>query len=115
MKMSGFIIGGLLGMAAAMYASRKRPGMTAWAVDAAGEVMSSARSRLFGKVMERKLNHWSKEAAHEAPKPSAASVHNSAEAWQQIGALVEGDPELKRETEAILQSASNDGLNAKHH
>ncbi|GFN30614.1 hypothetical protein [Paenibacillus xylaniclasticus] len=120
MRMSGFIIGGILGMAAALYASRKRPGMTAWAVDAAGDIMSSTKKRLFGKVMERKLNQWSKEAGQAVPKRQDASAGNSAEAWQQIGALVESDPELKRETEAILHSATDGSslptnASVKHH
>lgn len=105
MRLSGFIVGGLLGAAAAMYASRKRPGMTGWAVEAAGGMVSSAKNKLVGKVMERKLNQWGKEAVHEAPKPSAASAESSADAWRQIGALVESDPALKRETQAIMQSA----------
>ncbi|MWC28436.1 hypothetical protein [Paenibacillus sp. MMS18-CY102] len=109
MKMSGFIVGGLLGMAAAMYAARKRPGLAAWAVDAAGDMMSSAKNKMVSKVVERKMAKWSKEAAHAAPKPSAASAGNTAEAWKQLGALVESDPELKRETEAIMASATNSG------
>lgn len=107
MRMSGFIIGGVLGMAAALYASRKRPGMAAWAVDATGEMMSSARKKLIGRVMERKFSSWTKEAADAAPKRSAASAGNSAAAWQQIGALIESDPEVKRETEAIMKSAAS--------
>ncbi|MBD3918767.1 hypothetical protein H8B09_08400 [Paenibacillus sp. PR3] len=107
MRMSGFIIGGLLGMAAALYASRKRPGMAAWAVDATGDLMSSARKRLMGRVMERKLSSWTKEAADATPKRSAASAGNSAAAWQQIGALIESDPEVKRETEAIMKSTAS--------
>ncbi|EFM09804.1 conserved hypothetical protein [Paenibacillus curdlanolyticus YK9] len=107
MKMSGFIVGGLLGMAAAMYAARKRPGLAAWAVDAAGDMMSSAKNRMISKVVERKMTKWSKGAAHAAPKPSAASADSTAEAWKQLGALVESDPELKRETEAIMASAGS--------
>lgn len=106
--MSGFIIGGLLGMAAALYASRKRPGMAAWAVDATGEMMSSAKNKLIGRVVQRKFRSWTKEAADVTPKRSAASAGNSAAAWQQIGALIESDPEVKRETEAIMRSASSD-------
>jgi|GEM_PF-432952 len=107
MRMSGFVIGGLLGMAAALYASRKRPGMAAWAVDATGEMMSSVRKKLIGRAVERKLSSWSKEAADAAPKQSAASEGNSAAAWQQIGALIESDPEAKRETEAIMKAANS--------
>lgn len=107
MRMSGFIVGGLLGMAAALYASRKRPGMAAWAVDATGEMMSSAKNKLIGRVMERKLTSWTKEAADAAPKRSSASADNSAAAWQQIGALIESDPEVKRETEAIMKTAAS--------
>jgi hypothetical protein len=105
--MSGFIIGGLLGIAAVVYASRKRTGIAAWAADATGEMMSSARSKMFGRVMQHKLNNWTKEAADSAPKRSTASAESSDAAWQQIGALIESDPEVKRETEAIMRSASS--------
>ncbi|GMK42742.1 hypothetical protein PCCS19_58020 [Paenibacillus sp. CCS19] len=114
MRMSGFIIGGLLGMAAAMYASRKRPGMAAWAVDATGDMMSAAKRKLIGRAMEHKLSSWTKEAADVTPKRSAASADNSAAAWQQIGALIESDPAVKRETEAIMKAAASGSENSSN-
>ncbi|MFD0711126.1 hypothetical protein [Paenibacillus sp. GCM10027626] len=88
MKWSSFVMGGLTGMAAAVFLSRRRPEWISLAGSAASEMMT-------GKFMRKK------NAA--IPKPAQASAKGSAEAWDQIHAVVESDPELNQEVEKMLQ------------
>ncbi|RIX53458.1 hypothetical protein D3P08_08430 [Paenibacillus nanensis] len=101
MRMSGIMLGGLLGAAATLYLSRKRPGAMAWASSA----MSDIASKSVTKVMN---GGWKKEAAAAlAPKHSEDTAAKSAAAWEQINAIVESDPSVKREVNKIKAESSS--------
>ncbi|MCQ6558064.1 hypothetical protein [Paenibacillus mendelii] len=98
MKWSGFIIGGIAGMAAVAYMSKKRPGWVAWAGTAAGEAVSGMKGRAINAVMKQKFGP---ETTVTAPKHSSASRGRNSEAWGQIEMIMNSDPEVKREAEQI--------------
>ncbi|TYP77794.1 hypothetical protein [Paenibacillus methanolicus] len=98
MRMTGFIIGTITGMAAAAYLSKKRPGMVAWAGAATGDIISSVKGKAIGAVMNRKFGQ---SQSVQPTSASSAGTANSAESWGQIEMLVNSDPELKRQAEEI--------------
>ncbi|MFC5650846.1 hypothetical protein ACFPYJ_17355 [Paenibacillus solisilvae] len=102
MKWSGFLIGGIAGMAAAAYVAKKRPGMFAWASSAAGEAWTGMRGRALNAVINRKFNH---AAEKTVPKHSDLSKEHSTDAWGQITMLMNSDPEVKKEAEQIAAEA----------
>ena len=95
MRMSGIMLGGLIGAAATLYLTRKRPGAVTWA--------ASAMSDIAGKSVSKVLNGELKKEAAKAlsPKRSENTAEQSAAAWAQINAIVESDPNLKREVSKI--------------
>lgn len=103
MRLRGLIVGGLLGAAATVYASRKRPGAFAWVSSAASDVCARMVGGTVSKIMSRGM---ASEAAAAAPKPIDASAGNSEDAWEQIEALVNSDPEVKREADKIKAESS---------
>lgn len=101
MRMSGIMLGGIIGAAATLYLTRKRPGAIAWASSA----MSDIASKSVTKVMN---GDWKKEAAKAlAPKQSENTAAKSAAAWEQINAIVDSDPTLKREVNKIKAESSS--------
>ncbi|MEK3881484.1 hypothetical protein [Paenibacillus sp. PL2-23] len=101
MKWTGLMVGGIVGAAATLYFSRKRPGAVAWA--------ASAMSDMAGKSMAKMLHAssgWKQEAAEQAPKQSDDTAVSSAAAWEQIEAFVENDPSVKREVDKIKAESS---------
>jgi hypothetical protein len=105
MKLSGFLMGSLLGAAATVYISRKRPGAVAWAAGALSEVCHTATSKTIAKIMSKDLGR--EAAATLSPKHSDDTAEKSAAAWGQIEAIVASDPELKRETDKIKAESSS--------
>ncbi|RCW51142.1 hypothetical protein [Paenibacillus prosopidis] len=103
MKLSGFLVGGLIGAAATVYVSRKRPGAIAWAASA----LSDISSNVVGKSVSMMMNkNWKQEAADMTPKHIDGSAVKSEAAWGQIEAIVNSDPDLKREAEKIKAESS---------
>lgn len=101
MRMSGIMLGGLIGAAATLYFTRKRPGAVAWATSA----MSDIASKSVSKVMN---GNWKQEAAKAlAPKHTENTAENSAAAWEQINAIVNSDPVVKREVNKIKAESSS--------
>lgn len=101
MKWNGFIMGGIVGVAAAAYFSRKRPGAFAWAGSAAGDLMSGMKGRLIETALNRKFGPEPKR------KQTAAAAHADGNSWDTIESMVKSDPEVKREAERILSSSSS--------
>lgn len=102
MKWTGLMVGGIVGAAATLYFSRKRPGAVAWA--------ASAMSDVAGKSVAKMLSSssgWKKAAAAQAPKHTDDTAVNSAAAWEQIEAFVESDPAVKQEVNKIRAESSN--------
>ncbi|MFC4103757.1 hypothetical protein [Paenibacillus xanthanilyticus] len=98
MRMTGFIIGTITGMAAAAYLSRKRPGMVAWAGAATGDIISSVKGKAVSAVMNRKFGQ---SGSVQPTSVNSTGTANSAESWGQIEMIVNSDPELKRQAEEI--------------
>jgi hypothetical protein len=104
MKLSGFLVGGLIGAAATVYVSRKRPGAIAWAAGALSDISSNVVNKSVSMMMNKS---WKQEAAVMVPKHTDDSAAKSEAAWGQIEAIVNSDPNLKREAEKIKAESSS--------
>lgn len=104
MKLSGLLLGGLIGAAATLYVSRKRPGAVAWVSSA----MSDMSSSIAGKAFQAMAGgaKWKAEAMKSAPKPSADTAAASAAAWERIESFIQSDPSVKQEVEKIKAESS---------
>ncbi|OMF35189.1 hypothetical protein BK133_10770 [Paenibacillus sp. FSL H8-0548] len=103
MKLSGFLVGGIIGAAATMYVSRKRPGAVSWAASALSDVSKSVARKSVSKMMGKSIVN---EASNAAPKHSDDTAVKSEAAWGQIEAIVNSDPEVKREADKIKAESS---------
>lgn len=104
MKLSGFLVGGIMGAAAAMYIARKRPGAMSWAASAFSDVSKSVARKSVSKMMS---NSKVDKASNFAPKHSDDTAVKSEAAWGQIEAIVNSDPDLKREADKIKAESSS--------
>ncbi|UVI32363.1 hypothetical protein [Paenibacillus spongiae] len=104
MKWSGFIIGGIAGIAAVAYLSKRKPNWVAWAGTAAGEVMTGMKGKAINAVMNRKFGPV---PAASAPKRSSASAGKASDAWGQIEMIMNSDPAVKREAEQIASQSQS--------
>ncbi|WP_274651675.1 hypothetical protein [Paenibacillus humicola] len=98
MRWSGFLVGGIVGIAAAAYMAKRRPGMFALASSAANEAWSGMKGSAVGAVMNRKFGDAAASAGHHA-------AHQSGEAWGQIEKLVNSDPAVKKQANEIMSEA----------
>lgn len=103
MRLSGLLVGGIIGAAATMYVSRKRPGAMNWAASALSDVSKSVARKSVSKMMSKSIGN---EASSRAPKHSDDTVVKSEAAWGQIEAIVNSDPDLKREADKIKAESS---------
>ncbi|RJE90012.1 hypothetical protein D3P07_07285 [Paenibacillus sp. 1011MAR3C5] len=104
MKLSGLLFGGIIGAAATMYVAKKKPATVAWAAGAMSDMCSGIVRKSVAKMVNA---DWKKEAAAGlSPKPSDDTAGKSAAAWEQIEAIVETDPSLKREVNKIKAESS---------
>lgn len=104
MKLSGFLFGGAVGMVAALYVARKRPGTAAMVSSA----MSSACSSMGKKAMSMMMNgKWQAQAAASVPKHSDGNAKRSTGDWGLIEGLIQSDPELREQTNQILAESSS--------
>ncbi|KRE54346.1 hypothetical protein [Paenibacillus sp. Soil522] len=103
MKLSGFLVGGLIGAAATMYVSRRQPGAVSWAANAISDVCSSVTRKSVSKIMSKSFKE---EAVNLAPKHSDDTAVKSEAAWGQIEAIVNSDPAVKREADKIKAESS---------
>ncbi|CAM3968755.1 hypothetical protein L1N85_03915 [Paenibacillus alkaliterrae] len=104
MKLSGFLVGSLIGAAATVYVSRRRPGAVSWAANAMSDVCSSVTRKAMAKIMSK---DFKEEAAAFAPKHSDDTAEKSEAAWVQIETIVNKDPALKREADKIKAESSS--------
>lgn len=103
MRLNGFLVGGLIGAAATVYIARRRPGAIAWAAGA----MSDVSSNVIGKTVSRMMNNnQMNNAATITPKQSDGTAVKSEAAWEQIEAIVNSNPGVKREAEKIKAESS---------
>jgi len=100
MRMTGFILGGICGIAAAVYVARKRPAVMSWM---GGRVLDTALNKKFGQA-----GQTGKQAqAGNQGGGKAASGGNDKKAWQTIENLLQTDPKAKRETADIMASSAH--------
>ncbi|WP_054024348.1 hypothetical protein [Bacillus sp. FJAT-28004] len=103
MKLSGFLVGGLIGAAATVYVSRRRPGAVSWAANAFSDVCSTVARKSVAKMMSKSMNQ---NASALSPKHSDDTAVKSEAAWGQIEAIVNSDPALKKEADKIKAESS---------
>lgn len=103
MKLSGFLVGGLIGAAATVYVSRKQPGAVSWAGHALSDLCSSVARKSISKIMSKSIKD---ETSMLSPKHSDDTAVKSEAAWGQIEAIVNSDPQLKKEAEKIKAESS---------
>ncbi|MDQ0058223.1 hypothetical protein [Paenibacillus harenae] len=104
MRLSGFIVGGLVGAVATMYVSRKRPGTFAWATSAVSKAASNMMGNTVSKVMNK--GFMNEAAGAVIPKHTDAAAGKSEAAWEQIEAIVNSDPAIKKEADKIKAESS---------
>src|SRR5262245_511995 len=97
----GFIIGGLVGAAAAMALARKRPEAT----DRMTAALSKACSSLTGMAVTGWMNRSLGKAANSVPKPSSDMTERSETNWDKLEAILNSDPALKKEVSQIREEA----------
>lgn len=103
MKLNGFLVGGLIGAAATVYISRRKPGAMSWAANA----MSNAYSAVARKSVSGMMGKPSMDgAANLDPKHSENTAVRSEAAWEQIKAIVNSDPAIRHEADKIKAEAS---------
>ncbi|NIK77555.1 gas vesicle protein [Paenibacillus castaneae] len=103
MRLRGLLIGGIIGAAATVYLSRRKPGLVTWAANAASEVGSSVAKKSMSKIMSKS---FTSKATALAPKHSDGTAEKSEAAWGQIESIVNSDPELKKEADKIKAESS---------
>ena len=118
MRLSGFILGGIVGMAAAAYMAQKRPGSLAWAGNATGQLVSGMKGRILETALTRKFG--ADAAPKEPHKKSAGETAKSEESWETIEHLLSSDPEAKAAANEIIadsgsgSSAASSSSHASH-
>ncbi|AZN40693.1 hypothetical protein [Paenibacillus albus] len=109
MRLTGFLIGSLAGMAAAAYVARKRPGMFAWASSAAGQAVSGMSRGMTRKAMGAMMSRqFTNEASHAVPKHTGGSAGGGSgkDSWSQIEMLLNSDPSVKQQVDDIKAEAA---------
>ncbi|MFC4777532.1 hypothetical protein ACFO9Q_12110 [Paenibacillus sp. GCM10023252] len=104
MKLSGFLLGGIVGAAAIVAVSRKRPGMVAWAGQAASELYSGIVNKSVRKMMTVKT---ASHVGAMTPKSTGGSDAKSGAGWGHIEAIINSDPKLKQEVGQIVAESSS--------
>ncbi|GKU79572.1 hypothetical protein [Paenibacillus sp. L3-i20] len=104
MKLSGLLFGGLIGAAATIYISKKRPGVFAFASSAMTDLCSNLVNKSVTKMMR---SDWKDEVTTVVPKSTDDTAKKSAVAWEQIELLLQSDPALKQEVDKIKAESSS--------
>lgn len=111
MKWNGFIMGGIIGAATAVYMSQKKPQMMKWVADAAVQSWSSLNSK------QQKMGaQWSSQQGQAQPQQQAAGNHQASagtahshkapgQTWDTLEDLMAKDPEAKKEAAKIIADA----------
>lgn len=107
MKLSGFLFGGVVGMVAALYVARKRPGTAAMASNAISSACSTIGKRAASMMMNGK---WQAKTATSVSRHSNAAGKGAKGDWAQIEGLINSDPKLKEQTNQILAESAS-----RHH
>lgn len=101
MRMRGFVAGSLIGIAAGIILSRKKPGTVEWFVRRAEQMMSDAKHKMIEQVLNRRFGAGERQGEHVSGKAEAGS------AWNTIRSLINADARVKHEAERILAEAGD--------
>lgn len=105
MRIGGFMLGAAAGIAAAVYVSRKRPGMAAWASSSLASACSAIGKNAASMMMRRGLNK-AVTASSMAPKHSDGTAAKQEGGWEQVEKLINSDPGLKEQASQIMAESS---------
>ncbi|WP_132304642.1 hypothetical protein [Paenibacillus sp. BK033] len=105
MRIGGFMLGAVAGIAAAVYVSRKRPGMAAWASSSLASACSSIGRSAASMMMKRGMTK-AMAAADMAPKHSDDTAAKHGGGWEQVEQLINSDPGLKEQASQIMAESS---------
>lgn len=100
LKMTGFVVGGLLGAAAAIYFSRSNRTFSLASLGSAGQALDSVVEKARSKMM----------APDKRPPATGASGSQSAApgaGLAQVQTMVNKDPALKSEVDQIMKESGN--------
>ncbi|REK59171.1 MAG: hypothetical protein C6W55_01850 [Thermobacillus sp.] len=100
MRMRGFVAGGLIGIAAGIILSRRKPGSVEWFVRRADQLMTSAKHRMIEQVLNRRFGAEERSGEHACKSESGSS-------WNTIRSLINADARVKHEAERILTEAGD--------
>lgn len=101
MRMRGFVAGGLIGIAAGIILSRKKPGSVEWFIRRADQLMTGAKHKMIEQVLNRRFGAEERGGEHDAGKAESGS------SWNTIRSLINADARVKHEAERILTEAGD--------
>ncbi|PZD93499.1 hypothetical protein DNH61_23040 [Paenibacillus sambharensis] len=127
MRMSGFLVGGIVGVMAAAYLAKRRPGSFAWVGDAASGLVAGAKSKMIENALDRKFGK--EKQPNQAAAQNTAAMNNAAQStmapnavsgtagssaqnqqqdssWNMIAQLMTSDPEVKNQAAQIMTEAA---------
>ncbi|MGO4107444.1 hypothetical protein [Paenibacillus sp. YAF4_2] len=106
MRIGGFMLGAVAGIAAAVYVSRKRPGMAAWASSSLAGACSSIGKSAASMMMKRGMK-MTMSASSIAPKHSDDTAVKQGGGWEQVEHLINSEPGLKEQANEIMAESSS--------
>ncbi|CAM4223866.1 hypothetical protein [Paenibacillus tarimensis] len=115
MRMSGFLVGGIVGVMAAAYLAKRRPGSFAWVGDAASGLVAGAKGKMIENALDRKFGKEkqpNQAAAQNTAAQNAAfnatgsNIQSQDSSWNMIAQLVTSDPEVKNQAAQIMTEAA---------
>lgn len=95
MRISGFIAGSLVGIAAGLYLFRKRPEAVNRIVQSADNMLSGAKNKLIEGALTRKFGR----------EQSASGQTDSGSSKDTIRSLINADDRVKHEVDQIMNEA----------
>jgi hypothetical protein len=112
MRLSGFILGGIVGIAAAAYMSQKKPGSLAWAGNATGQLVTGMKGRIVETALTRKFGSEMASKPNAKQHTGSNGSGKSEESWKTIESLLNSDPEVKAAANEIMADTSANHSNA---
>lgn len=101
MRMRGFVAGSLIGIAAGIFLTRKKPGSVEWFVRRAEQMMAGAKHKMIEQLLNRRFGAEESEGGKESGKAVSGS------SWNTIRSLINADARVKHEAERILAEAGD--------
>jgi len=106
MRMRGFVAGGLIGIAAGIMLSRRKPDAIEWIVRRADRLMTGAKLTAIEMMLSRRFGPEKPEGAEKTDRPESGKSE-SGSTWNSIRSLINADARVKHEAERILAEAGD--------